>query len=378
MKKSVIVIVLVLLMCSTALAITIKIYDTKDVPPSGITPDEKDRAVVVRHVYGLGHVADISNGEVTYYSQDRLGSTRVKTDSEGEVVGEFKSLPFGQEVVNRDIKFAFTGKELDSSGLYYFGARYYDPNLGRFTSVDPVGDNHPYSYVNNNPMNYVDPSGMDPFDADATNVVETIDFDFNLKVDKQYIFEMARLENSAGDTRVIGAILDRGLEKLTKPIMPKLAAEFDPLERMVIAREFAWGFGTEKQRTMVGETLYGLDPYLAVYSSWGKYQSMPLSDIMEKSLAVCAENCILSTFLVDLFDDENVYYYGSFISERDPPHAETVGIINPGTAYADTLVSSWNGDGGSLVYSLQEFHDKSGYSLIDLRKVPSSGASLSR
>ncbi len=162
MKKSVIVVFLVLVMCSSVFAISIKIDDTKEVPPFGISPGEKDQVSVIRHVYGLGHVADISDGKIMYYSQDRLGSTRVKTNSEGEVIGEFKSLPFGQEVVNRNVKYSFaTGKELDPSDLYYFGARYYDPDLGRFTSVDPIGDNHGYNYVNNNPMNFVDPSGMD-------------------------------------------------------------------------------------------------------------------------------------------------------------------------------------------------------------------------
>ena len=52
MKKSVIVIVLALLMCSSVFAISIKIDDTKDVPPSGIIPSGKDRIGVVRHVYG--------------------------------------------------------------------------------------------------------------------------------------------------------------------------------------------------------------------------------------------------------------------------------------------------------------------------------------
>jgi RHS repeat-associated protein len=166
MKKSVIIVFLVLVMCSSVFAISIKIDETKDVPMvdssihEGVVP-EKLREKVTRHVYGLGHVADITNGEITYLHQDRLGSTRVKTDSEGEVVGEFKSLPFGQEIVNDGVRYSFaTGKELDSSGLYYFGARYYDPNIGRFTTVDPVPSEPAYAYVGNNPMNMVDPSGM--------------------------------------------------------------------------------------------------------------------------------------------------------------------------------------------------------------------------
>jgi len=61
----------------------------------------------------------------------------------------------------------FTGQRLDSTGLYYYGARYYDPAMGRFISADPLdGDltnpqsQNKYSYVLNNPLRYVDPTGM--------------------------------------------------------------------------------------------------------------------------------------------------------------------------------------------------------------------------
>jgi RHS repeat-associated protein len=56
-----------------------------------------------------------------------------------------------------------TGKELDDTGLYYFGDRFYDPSLGRFTSPDQLAEGRPfdsaYVYVGNNPMNRVDPDG---------------------------------------------------------------------------------------------------------------------------------------------------------------------------------------------------------------------------
>jgi RHS repeat-associated protein len=59
---------------------------------------------------------------------------------------------------------AFTGREWDpETGLYYYRARYYDPKVGRFLSKDPVGfaagPNY-YTYVLDNPVNRVDPSGM--------------------------------------------------------------------------------------------------------------------------------------------------------------------------------------------------------------------------
>ncbi len=83
-----------------------------------------------------------------YKFQDRLGSDY-----------ESRSLPFGQ-VLNVDNRFSFTGKELDQD-LYYFDARYYDSDLGKFTSVDPVKDEPPYSYVYNNPLIYTDPAGTE-------------------------------------------------------------------------------------------------------------------------------------------------------------------------------------------------------------------------
>ncbi|MBT3281347.1 MAG: hypothetical protein HN374_00065 [Cryomorphaceae bacterium] len=91
-------------------------------------------------------VASKNDDIVKYHYQDRLGSD---VDS--------KSLPFGQ-LLKEGERFSFTGKELDSD-LYYFNARYYDSNLGRFTSVDPVPSEPAYQYVGNNPIMFVDPTG---------------------------------------------------------------------------------------------------------------------------------------------------------------------------------------------------------------------------
>ncbi len=62
-----------------------------------------------------------------------------------------------------ETKFTYNGKELEDDfnlNWYHYGARYYDPQLGRWLQVDPVDEFHsPYVYVGNNPVMFVDPDG---------------------------------------------------------------------------------------------------------------------------------------------------------------------------------------------------------------------------
>ena len=105
------------------------------------------------YFYAGSKLVASKNSEIKYHFRDRLGSD---VDS--------KQLPFGQEIYS-DSRFSFTGKELDSK-LYYFGARYHDSEIGRFTSVDPVKGELAYGYVMNNPMNLIDPSGLSAAETD--------------------------------------------------------------------------------------------------------------------------------------------------------------------------------------------------------------------
>ncbi|EAS20173.1 hypothetical protein BBFL7_02574 [Flavobacteria bacterium BBFL7] len=85
----------------------------------------------------------------------------------------FLNLPFGETMAEQtsisyyQTEFKFNGKELDSeTGMYYYGARYYDPSLSIWMSVDPLAEQFPnfspYNYTMNNPINMVDPDGRAP------------------------------------------------------------------------------------------------------------------------------------------------------------------------------------------------------------------------
>ncbi|MCK4233184.1 RHS repeat-associated core domain-containing protein [candidate division WOR-3 bacterium] len=89
------------------------------------------------------------------------------------IAKEYKYKAFGEmkyESGTYDNTHKFTGKEEDGTGLYYYGARYYDKSIGRWISPDPASypsdlrlndpqSFNPYVYCRNNPLNYLDPDG---------------------------------------------------------------------------------------------------------------------------------------------------------------------------------------------------------------------------
>ena len=110
------------------------------------------------------------NSTLYYILKDHLGSASVVTDASGTVVGEQRYYPYGETRVTTGSMFTnklFTGqREVTGLGIYHYGARFYSPKLGRFISADTIvpGAANPqaynrYSYVLNNPLRYIDPTG---------------------------------------------------------------------------------------------------------------------------------------------------------------------------------------------------------------------------
>ncbi|TFH13613.1 RHS repeat-associated core domain-containing protein [Candidatus Bathyarchaeota archaeon] len=134
--------------------------------------DEISSSTHEKHIYaGMTHIASNTTGNVEYYHVDHLGSTRLKTAVNGSVIYTSNYEPFGvSSGESGDEDYRYTGKPEDSTGLYYYGARYYNPSLGRFTTIDPMKGYqsdpqsfNPYTYTRNNPNKYIDPDGrVDP------------------------------------------------------------------------------------------------------------------------------------------------------------------------------------------------------------------------
>ncbi|NLW46990.1 MAG: hypothetical protein GXY86_06605 [Firmicutes bacterium] len=133
---------------------------------------EQENRKYLEYVYVLGkHFArvdgnlDNSMRKKYFYHTDHLGSTVAVTDEVGQTVWASEYTPFGgrHSVAGEMAKVAkFTGKDLDEDiGLYYFNARWYDQEIGRFISEDPIKDGlNWYQYTYNNPIEFVDPDGQ--------------------------------------------------------------------------------------------------------------------------------------------------------------------------------------------------------------------------
>jgi len=114
---------------------------------------------------------DLDSAEAYFCHTDMLGSIRAITDSSGEVAASSEYEPFGLVATSTGPLASgahrFTGKPEDGAiGLYYFGARYYDPEVGRFTSRDSAKQGlNWYTYCQGNPLMLIDPDGYESVPA---------------------------------------------------------------------------------------------------------------------------------------------------------------------------------------------------------------------
>ena len=139
-----------------------------------------------------GYITSIDDTPVYhYYLQDHLGNNRMVVNTNGEVEQVNHYYAFGGlmgESTGGDTQtYKYNGKELDRiNGLdwYDYGARNYDAALGRWHVVDPLAEKYynvsPYAYCGNNPMNRIDPNGME---------MDWVQSDTQMKYDRRIIDE---------------------------------------------------------------------------------------------------------------------------------------------------------------------------------------------
>ena len=138
-----------------------------------------------------GGILELANteGKIFFYHPDHLGSSNMVTDENGVVVESTEFYPYGRPRYEEQNGFGsdyrYTGKELDEgSGLMYFAARYFEPVIGKFISVDPLYSEidgfkedgfetilpnphkiNIYNYAWNNPLSFIDRNGLNSEDV---------------------------------------------------------------------------------------------------------------------------------------------------------------------------------------------------------------------
>ena len=131
-----------------------------------LTPSVGGNGAVSSNTTATGNLAPAA--DAFYYHTDHQGSVRAITDEAGNVVNEYSYDAYGNaEVAVETVlqRFRYTARFFDAeTNLYYYRARHYDAGTGRFNQEDPLhfgaGDLNVHRYVANNPVNFVDPTGM--------------------------------------------------------------------------------------------------------------------------------------------------------------------------------------------------------------------------
>ncbi|MCI5056852.1 MAG: RHS repeat-associated core domain-containing protein [Flavobacteriales bacterium] len=168
---------------------------------------EYENDVLLAIYHEEGRVTVSGNQNVYEYNiKDHLGNSRVMFSdlnndgkvkiTDGEIIQENHYYPFGMsmsgnwsQVTGIENPYQYNGKELNTDfdlNWLDYGARWYDPSMARWNTVDPLAENHfhisPYNYVLNNPMIFIDPDGQDTTLAKeltkaAENAVEAVEDD---------------------------------------------------------------------------------------------------------------------------------------------------------------------------------------------------------
>ena len=115
-----------------------------------------------------------------YYHPDHLGSSSYITNLDGEVVQHIEYVPFGEVFIEErnntwNTPYLFNAKEYDEeTGMYYYGARYYEPRISLWMSTDPMEEDYysysSYTYVFNNPIRFIDPTGLSGDEPDGVSM----------------------------------------------------------------------------------------------------------------------------------------------------------------------------------------------------------------
>jgi len=190
------------------------VYDGEDI----LLEYDGSNVLQARYTHGPGidePIAVTKGGSTFFYHQDGLGTVTDLTDSAGATTKSYSYDAYGTIVDQTgtvEQPYTYTGRELDAeTGLYYYRARYYNPNTGIFLRHDPLGlgsgSTNMYEYARNNPARLLDPYGLSPECPDC--VERCLVANYGSLIDWAYTTSVLGLTSAAG---MQVALLSAGLK----------------------------------------------------------------------------------------------------------------------------------------------------------------------
>jgi RHS repeat-associated protein len=142
-------------------------------------------SVQASYVYGRDLITQIQGTQTSYYLVDGLGSTRLLTDTQGQILNSYGYEAFGEKINqsgSTDNKYQYAGEQFDAVlGDYYLRQRFYDTSSGRFGRMDTYEGSrtqpltlNKYIYTSGNPINRVDPTGYFDFSLSSLTMAQKV------------------------------------------------------------------------------------------------------------------------------------------------------------------------------------------------------------
>ena len=214
-----------------------KFNDKGDVPGPPVQWQKPEDPDNVQPGYGFIPTDTANVEDIFFYNSDHLGSTSYITDAKANITQFDAYLPYGGLLVDEhssseDIPYKFNGKELNQeTGLYYYGARYYEPRVSLWLSTDSLTEKYanisPYVYCNDNPIRLIDPNGKALGDFFLSMEKAAVDFglfynDNSIREDIEYGSSIYQVRNSNGQLGYTYTIVERGSKHGVTPSRPNL------------------------------------------------------------------------------------------------------------------------------------------------------------
>ncbi len=196
---------------------------------------------ITETVYLFGQpVAVLKSSNIYNIHTDHLGSPRKISNQTADVIWQWQDKPFGDSAVNQDpdgdgvafeYNLRFAGQYFDQeTGLHYNYFRYYDHEIGRYITSDPIGLEgglNTFGYVGNNPINSTDPDGLSPLEGPGTTSTGRTGSPI----------DGSRVPRSTGE-QITNRIISKIIEKATGKIV-----KVDPKTALLTPNPIGWGIG---------------------------------------------------------------------------------------------------------------------------------------